>query len=145
VFRSILVALDGSRHSDRALEEGIDLARSQGARLTLLSVGVQPQIYPTAYAIVLSEAELTAATAAVLEEAAAKVPDDVKFSTVTRIGRAADEILKRAGDAQHDLIVMGSRGHGAATSFLVGSVSHSVLNRSPSAVLIVHADDKRAG
>ncbi len=145
MFRSILVALDGSEHSERALDEAIDLARSEGARLTLLSVGVQPQIYPTAFAITLSDVELTAAAEAVLEEAAAKVPDDVRFATVTRVGRAADQILKRAADGQHDLIVMGSRGHGAATSFLVGSVSHAVLNRSPRAVLIVHADTKRDG
>jgi hypothetical protein len=43
---------------------------------------------------------------------------------------------------EHDLIIMGARGRGAATSLLLGSVSNGVLNRAPRAVLIVH--DARA-
>jgi nucleotide-binding universal stress UspA family protein len=139
MFRSILVAVDGSTHGTRALEEAIDLARSEGARLTLVTVATRPMIWPAPLQAAVTDAELEETAQALIDEAAAKVPDDVPVTTVVHVGRAADEIVRRAREHVHDLIVMGARGRGAATSLLLGSVSHGVLNQSPSAVLIVHA------
>jgi nucleotide-binding universal stress UspA family protein len=140
MFRSILVAVDGSKHSALAVEEAVDLARSVDARITLISVAPRPVPWPSAYPTVVPDAELVKAAQAAVDEVAAHVPDDVPVGTVARVGRPADEILATARDAHHDLIVMGARGRGAATSLLLGSVSHAVLNQSPAAVLIVHAD-----
>jgi nucleotide-binding universal stress UspA family protein len=141
MFRSILVAVDGSTHGTRALEEAIDLARSEGARLTLVTVATRPMIWPAPLQAAVTDAELEETAQALIDEAAAKVPDDVPVTTVVHVGRAADEIVRRAEEHDHDLIVMGARGRGAATSLLLGSVSHGVLNQSPSAVLIVHAHE----
>jgi nucleotide-binding universal stress UspA family protein len=69
------------------------------------------------------------------------VPDGISTATLVRLGRPAEEIVRRANEGGYDLIVMGARGRGAATSILLGSVSHGVLNQSPGAVLIVHADE----
>jgi nucleotide-binding universal stress UspA family protein len=143
MFRSILVAVDGSTHSERALEEAIDLARSQGARLTLVTVATRPAIWPSGYQRAVADSELEEAARGVVDEAAEKVPDEIPQATVVRLGRPAEEIVRRAKDGLHDLIVMGARGRGAATSLLLGSVSHGVLNQSPAAVLIVHADEAR--
>jgi nucleotide-binding universal stress UspA family protein len=141
MFRNILVAVDGSTHSARALEEAIDLARSAKGRLTLMTVGTPPIMWPSAYQAPVTDAELEEGARAVADKAAETVPDDIPVATHARVGRPADEIVARAKDARHDLIVMGARGRGAATSFLLGSVSHAVLNRSPAAILIVHADE----
>jgi nucleotide-binding universal stress UspA family protein len=140
MFRSILVAIDGSTHSARALEEAVDLARSEGGRLTRVTVATRPLIWPTTYQMAVSDSELEETAQALVDKAAEKVPDDVPHATVVRLGRAAQEIVARARDGRHDLIVMGARGRGAATSLLLGSVSHAVLNQSPGAVLIVHAE-----
>jgi nucleotide-binding universal stress UspA family protein len=140
VFRNILVAVDGSIHSDRALEEAVDLARSEKGRLTLIAVANGPTVWPTPHQPVASDAEIEAAMTEVVDEAAAKVPDDVPMTKIIRKGLPGDEIITEADEGQHDLIVMGTRGRGAATALLLGSVSHAVLNHSPSAVLIVHAE-----
>jgi nucleotide-binding universal stress UspA family protein len=63
--------------------------------------------------------------------------------TIVRDGNPADEILKRAEGSQHDLIVMGSRGHGGAASLLLGSVSRSVVRHSTVPVIVVHVDGER--
>jgi nucleotide-binding universal stress UspA family protein len=140
VFRNILVAVDGSIHSDRALEEAVDLARSEKGRLTLIAVANGPTVYPTPHEPVMSDAEIEAAMRTVVDEAAATVPGDIPVTRVVRKGLPGDEIIVEADEGQHDLIVMGTRGRGAATALLLGSVSHAVLNHSPAAVLIVHAE-----
>lgn len=140
MFRNILVALDGSTHSDRALAEAIDLAAAGAGRLTLISVGAPPTVWPSAYVVVVPDGALQDAAQAVVDEAAATVPDDVPVSKAVRVGRPSDEIVATAKEQHHDLIVMGARGRGAVTSLLLGSVSHAVLNQSPAAVLVVHEE-----
>jgi nucleotide-binding universal stress UspA family protein len=142
MFRSILVAVDGSTQSARAVAEAVDLATAGNGSLTLISVGAPPRIWPSAYVIAVPDSELEHAAQTVLDEAAAAVPDDISVSKVVRVGRPADEIVATAKERNHDLIVMGARGRGATTSLLLGSVSHAVLNQSPEAVLIVHEDQR---
>jgi nucleotide-binding universal stress UspA family protein len=140
MFRNILVAVDGSVHSERALAEALDLVVASKGSLTLISVGVPPTMWPSPYIVVVPDTELESAAQKTVDEAATKVPDNISASKVVRIGQPSDEIVATAKDRDHDLIVMGARGRGAATSMLLGSVSHAVLNQSPSAVLIVHAE-----
>jgi nucleotide-binding universal stress UspA family protein len=138
VFRSILVAVDGSQAATEAFEEAIEVARSTGARLTLISVAVPlrrrvgwPYFipYPT-------DDELKREAQEVVERAEALVPEDVPVSTVVGFGPAAKAILERVDRGEHDLVVMGSRGLGLAGSLLLGSVSRAVLAHSPVPVLI---------
>jgi nucleotide-binding universal stress UspA family protein len=110
-------------------------------RLTLITVAARPVIRPSAYQAAVTDDELEATAQELVDEAAARVPDEISTATLVRIGRPADEIVRRAKEGGYDLIVMGARGRGAATSILLGSVSHGVLNQSPAAVLIVHADE----
>ncbi|HXD70292.1 MAG TPA: universal stress protein [Gaiellales bacterium] len=144
MFLNILVAVDGSAHADRALEEAVDLARAQRSRITLVSVasrtawrfmaGPYTGLLPTQ-----DDANREAETT--LRAAAARLDDDMPVTTVVGQGAAAAAIIRRAAEGAHDLIVMGSRGRGGAAAALLGSVSHGVLNHSPVPVLIVHADD----
>jgi nucleotide-binding universal stress UspA family protein len=137
MFKSILVAWDGSEHAKRALAEAIDLARTQEARLTLLSVAAPIHAWP-GYIPPITEADLVSAAEQMLAEGEALVPDGIPVSGRTATGDPGTELLKRTAAANHDLIVMGSRGRGAIRSAVLGSVSHFVLNHATVPVLLVH-------
>ena len=115
MFRSILVAVDGSPAATCALKEAVDIARSEGARLTLISVAKVPSlpmgVGPFA-APLWTEADLEYSAREVLEEAESLIPDDVPFSSLVGHGPAPAAILNRVNAACHDLVVMGSRGWG---------------------------------
>jgi nucleotide-binding universal stress UspA family protein len=144
MFSNILVAVDGSAHGARAVAEAADLARSTHGRLTLLTVGTRPNVWPAPYTAIVSDEEIEDAARVVVDAAAAEVPEGVPVATVVRVGRPADEIMAQAKEGDNDLIVMGARGRSGATSLLLGSVSHALLNRSPDAVLIVHVESDGA-
>jgi nucleotide-binding universal stress UspA family protein len=138
VFRNILVAIDGSPTATAALEEAIELARSDGARLLLLSVAAPPRWRYTGptYVPYPTDEELQRAACDALARAEALVPADVSVSSIVRVGSPAAEIVTRAAEGGHDLIVMGSRGHGVVGSLLLGSVSRAVVADSPVPVLV---------
>ena len=137
MFKSILVAWDGSEHAKRALVEAVDLARTQDARLTLLTVAPPIHAWP-GYVPPITEADLESAATKTLAEGEGIVPDGIPVSGRTTVGHPGAELLKRAAAANHDLIVMGSRGRGAIRSAVLGSVSHFVLNHAAVPVLVVH-------
>ena len=137
MFHSILVAVDGSEHSAWALDEAVDLARAEGARLTLITVVPSPPVVVGGY-VVSTEDELGAEAERLLDEAAARVPDGIPVAAVRRTGPVAQAILDRVEQGEHDLVVIGSRSHGALHSLLLGSVSRAILHRCPVPVLIVH-------
>jgi nucleotide-binding universal stress UspA family protein len=145
MFRNILVAVDGSPHADRALDEAIDIARTEHAKLTLITGAAEPRttamIAMSAGAAATLGPELTRYAERVLREAVERVPDDVSVTTVLTEKPIRKAILKRIDEGRHDLVVMGSRGRGAVRSAVLGSVSHFVLHHSPVPVLVVHADD----
>jgi nucleotide-binding universal stress UspA family protein len=137
MFKSILVAWDGSEHAKRALGQAVDLARTQDGRLTLLTVAAPLRVWP-GYVPPVSEADLISAAEKILAEGEALVPEGVPVSGRTAAGDPGFELVRRAAAADHDLIVMGSRGRGAVRSAFLGSVSHYVLNHTTVPVLIIH-------
>jgi nucleotide-binding universal stress UspA family protein len=149
MFRSILVAIDGSADADRALSQAIDLADSEHARLTIFSALVTPpaSAYFGSGAATAAEIARDAETeaAAILRAAADRVPDGVSVRTVLSREPVRPALIHEAEEGGHDLVVMGSRGRGAVRSALLGSVSHHVLHHSRVPVLIVRAESESDG
>src|SRR5262245_42815430 len=138
MFRSILIGWDGSPHAKRALAEAIDIARTQGSRLTLLTVAAPTHLWAGLYVPPVAEEDLAREAERLAEEGEALVPDGIPLSSRTVKGHPGIELLRRADAGDHDLIAMGSRGFGALRSALLGSTSHYVLNRAGVPILVAH-------
>ncbi len=144
MFHNILVAVDGSPDAEQALTQAIDLAESEHTRLTLIT-GVQ-KLPPVAYAgltgapLAQLDASARSWAQAVLLRARDRVPDDLPVTTILADQPIRAALIDQINRGRHDLVVMGSRGRGAIRAALLGSVSHYILNRSRTPVLIVHAD-----
>ena len=125
MFLNILVAVDGSPSSRRALEHAIDIARAMNAVLTLVTVAPPLATYVTLGGVspeaMLEELDNWAAR--VLADAAAAVPEDVLAHRVQRGGDPGPEIAAEVERGHYDLLVLGTRGRGRAREGLLGSVN----------------------
>ena len=149
MFKNILVAIDGSKHAERALMEAVDLARHSGAALTALSAfpDIAPWVFVGGHGAIVPPESLDdlheqsrREHSRMLDELVERLGTSVDVDKLVVQGPPAQAILEQARTGGHDLIVMGSRGRGELRSLLLGSVSHHVLQSSPVPVLVVHTD-----
>lgn len=132
MYEKILVAVDGSDHAIAALEHAAPLARAFKAKMLVLHVGEQEWD---------ADERNAAARKLVGEQIGAASLDGVETVPLVAFGDPGDEIVDAADEQDVDLIVVGSRGQSALTSFLLGSVSYKVTRSANRPVLIVHQDD----
>jgi nucleotide-binding universal stress UspA family protein len=125
MFLTILTAVDGSSSSRRALEHAVEIATSMNSTLTLITVAPPLSLYVTLAGVrrETMRDELDRWAGRIVAEAAATVPDDVIAHTVQRCGHAGPEIAAELERGHYDLVVLGSRGRGAAREGLLGSVN----------------------
>jgi nucleotide-binding universal stress UspA family protein len=142
VFRNILVALDQSETSKRALQEATELAQELNARLTIISV--VPHVPGFAYRAGVDAAALERKaeeeTDTLLRESAAYLPQGLPVTTVLKHGHPGEEIVKQIEAGDHDLLAMGSRGLGRVTANLFGTVGGYVHYHSHVAMLVIHPE-----
>jgi len=137
-FTNILVAYDGSDHSQKALDLAVKIAGCSAGKLKVLFVFDKvPTIFGDDETEHFVERAMNKGHA-VLDEATAHLREaDIEFNTLTVEGPAAEAILRVAQAEGCDLIVMGSRGLGMMQGLLLGSVSYRVLHHAQIPVLIV--------
>lgn len=142
MFKRILVAVDGSEASQKAVDWAIKTHQElPEAEFTICYVH-HPQVtvipgggvyIPLAYETTGGEIpEQTPAS-----DAYNKFPDKQRVNHVTKVGLPAEEVCRLAEEDQYDVIVLGAEGHGLVSSVLLGSVSAKILHQAKSSVLII--------
>lgn len=144
--QQILVPTDFSPYADKALQEGLFLAKQFNARLHLLHVVQDIQQCAADYCL---EAKLVeeyrtsgiAASKEKLKSELDKYPEakDLQITTNVRVGRPDDEILKEQVEKNIDLIVIASHGRTGILKTLMGSVADRVSHGAKCEVMLVKA------
>lgn len=141
MYKTVLVTID-LEHSaswERALPVAIEIAKSSGALLHVLTVVPDfgsPLVaidFPADY----QERALTAAKARLEELRGGEVPWPLNAVSHVGIGRVHEVILEFIASLDADLVVMASHAPDRVREFLVGSQADRVVRRSPVSVLVV--------
>jgi nucleotide-binding universal stress UspA family protein len=137
-FTNVLVPVDGSDGSGKALDCALSICASLGARLTALAVeGRLPAYAATAGEVDEVKREKDEFFRGVLERAReASEARGVDVSTELVAGHAAEVITHYARAHGHDLIVIGHRGHFLG-DYLLGSTADRVAHHAHCPVMVV--------
>ena len=138
----IAVAIDGSDHALKALDEAIALAKDlkTAPQLSLVNVHLNALISPVARGIdqKLVEAYMDEIAEKELASAKARVAETGFSAGVIKAhGEIVPELLKFIKNQKVDLMVVGGKGRGSLVDLLLGSVAGRLAETSPVPVLIV--------
>jgi len=154
MYSRILVAVDGSATSDRALVHAVDLARESGAALRIAHVVDMgwATIAPELAIDLRSRAEAVRAEGRAVMEAALAIARDagqqaesMLLETSTPLQHVPEAIVDAAIEWRADLLVLGTHGRKGVERLLLGSVADGVVRHSPMPVLLMppHAGPAR--
>lgn len=143
IYKKILVPVDGSKNSFKALQHAITLADNCQAEIGILFVLVlAKQLYAytqinTSYISDTVLDEIEEFGKKTLEEARELVPIHIPVKIFLEVGSPVEIIPDFAAENNYDLIVIGSRGLGTIKGLIMGSVSAYVVTNAECPVLVV--------
>ena len=126
LFRKILVPVDGSESSLRALDVALDFAQRYGSRVVALHV--------------VTGASDVEALKKKLEERAAEKGVNMEFRVRPfnpQISSVSNEIINEIVEGGYDLVIMGARGNTVNEELLIGSTVLSVIVNSATSVMVI--------
>ncbi len=141
-MKKILVPIDGSEHSDKALAKAKEIAVNMASDVTILNV-ISPMYDYRRRAynkdLYREDERTTLRESNTLLHDAMKIFEDFEGNadSLYKRGDTAEIILNFTEEGDYDLVVMGSRGMGAVSRTLLGSVSDKVIHHANTSVLIV--------
>ncbi len=143
---NILLAIDGSEHSEKVIDETITIAKALGAHVTVLHVTGEYD-FKTRISVHISDdyweqirKNLRAEAEKIVDKAAEKLrKHGIEAETSVLVGKQspADGVCKMADRGDFNLLVLGSRGIKGIKEAFLGSVSNKVAHCTIKNVLIV--------
>lgn len=145
MFKNILVPVDGSEPSEKALTFALNLAATQKAGVRFCHVPVRSKAHELGARIPLSRDvfgsqwdDVQQAGRAILDAARYRAQElGVIADTTMRSGSPADAIVELAESDGVDLIIMGSHGYEGPVRALVSGTAEAVIRHAPVPVIIV--------
>lgn len=157
MYKKIVVGLDGSAVSERALPHAVALAKAFASELVLLRVVSGPRSLPDAVAAPAEAGEATGVYEAQLlsiEEQEAQVYLEAIQQKLTSelsaiswriaLGSEARAIVEEAKEIQADLLVLATHGRGGLARLVLGSVAEAVVRSAPCPVFLVRVVEEHA-
>lgn len=144
MYKKILVPIDGSEPSMRALDHAVDLAKTHNSRIDMISVidelkfpfGAQFRLWAQE-----SHERLTRTILESLNKEMIRVKDanpELKVDATIHNGDPADTILKISNEGGYNLIVIGKRGVNIIEEMVMGSVTRKVVKEAKVTVTVVN-------
>jgi nucleotide-binding universal stress UspA family protein len=147
-YRNVVVGTDGSETAEKAVAQAAALAKTFGARLTIVTAYVHDKMKearksdPLPYELQWMAKDVNEAEArAKRGKALAKKLGVTDVKIVTGTADPAMALIEAAEAGGGDLIVTGNRGIQQATRALKGNIPNKVSHHAPCDVLIVHTTD----
>lgn len=142
-LKKLLVPIDFTDTSDRALDYAIELAQKVGAEIVVMHAYELP-IYGFPDGAMIATADvatkISAAAQAALDQAvSSRSGRGVQLSSVLRDGVPWEEVATIAEEVDADIIVIGTHGRRGLSRVLLGSVAENVIRTSTRPVLTIHA------
>lgn len=140
MFKNILVPVDGSDNSYRALDAALLLSEKLGSNITVIHVMEQVPITHIGSEKLLNE--FLESYKKENQEILSKCSEiatqtGLTIKTFLLEGNPASEILNFSKKEKFDLLIMGRRGLGKFKELILGSISSKIVHHSPSAVLLI--------
>jgi nucleotide-binding universal stress UspA family protein len=142
-LKRILVPLDFSGESRRALDYAIPLAEKFGARIALVHVvapiplPIVPPAFGTTYTTIPVRGLRKQAASTLHERGQKLIPRALYERSIVSVGHAASEIVAIAERIDADMIVLTTHGHSGIHRFLMGSTAEQVVRHAKCPVISV--------
>ena len=144
MFKHILIAVDGSGHSQHAVTAAIGMAKQDGSDIFVLHVFEREVGRAGTFAVETpaDASEIVSGVVGTLKQAGISASGEVQGAVA---GHAAKHIVETAKSRGADVIIMGSRGLSDIAGLLLGSVTHKVIQLSHTPVLVVREPEAKLG